>query len=76
MAVQLESNFLERVYTEQEIKLRTMIERLYAKSSYYREKLREAGISPGDIRYIEDLKEYPLRIRKSARSLSFADDGR
>ena len=28
MAVQLESNFLERVYTEQEIKLRTMIEAL------------------------------------------------
>lgn len=67
MAVQLETCGLERIYLEQEIKLREMMDRLFKKSPYYREKLREAGIKPGDIRCIEDLNGVPFTDKHSLR---------
>jgi phenylacetate-CoA ligase len=67
MAVQFETNNLELVYREQEVKLRGLVERLYIKSPYYRKKLREAGISPGDIRTVEDLAGVPFTDKDSLR---------
>ncbi|MGI6685871.1 MAG: phenylacetate--CoA ligase family protein [Bacillota bacterium] len=67
MAVQLETNSLEQAYMEQEIKLQRLVERLYLKSPYYRKKLQEAGIRPGDIRSIEDLNGVPFTDKNSLR---------
>jgi phenylacetate-CoA ligase len=44
-----------------------LVERLYLKSPYYRKKLAEAGISPGDIRCIEDLNGVPFTDKESLR---------
>ncbi len=67
MAVQLERYGTHNIIFEQEQKLRTLVERLFEKSSYYRKKLQEAGIQPGDIRTIEDLERVPFTDKNSLR---------
>ena len=42
---------------EQFLKFQKLIRRVYEKSSFYHEKLDEAGIRPEDIRNIEDIKK-------------------
>lgn len=67
MAVQIETYGIERINLEQEMKLRELVERLFLKSPYYRKKLQKAGISPGDIRCIEDLNRVPFTDKESLR---------
>ena len=36
-----------------------VVNRVYHNVEYYRKKMQEAGIEPGDIRGIEDIKKLP-----------------
>nr|WP_089612415.1 phenylacetate--CoA ligase [Dehalobacterium formicoaceticum] len=67
MAIQLERYSMEKMVFEQEQKLGALMERLFVKSPYYRKKLQEAGIQPGDIRTIEDLERVPFTDKNSLR---------
>lgn len=44
-----------------------MIERIYYKVSFYRRKLSELGIEPGDIKSIDQLKDLPFTVKDDLR---------
>ena len=48
-------------------RLRDMVERIYFNVPFYRTKLQEMGIEPGDIRSIEDLKKLPFTTKQDLR---------
>jgi phenylacetate-CoA ligase len=48
-------------------RLREMVERIYFNVPFYRTKLQEAGIEPGDIRSIDDLKRLPFTTKQDLR---------
>ena len=48
-------------------RLRQMVERIYFNVPFYRGKLQEMGIEPGDIRSIEDLKRLPFTTKQDLR---------
>ncbi|MBM3163370.1 MAG: phenylacetate--CoA ligase [Chlorobi bacterium] len=47
--------------------LRTMVERIYGNVPFYRAKLQQAGIEPGDIRTIDDLPKLPFTTKQDLR---------
>mgnify|MGYP001286650005 FL=1 len=51
----------------QEIKLRKQIKYVYENSPFYREKFRQAGISPDDIQTIGDLEKVPFTTKDEIR---------
>lgn len=57
---------------EEDGKLRELVARLYEESPFYRKKLTEAGIRPGDIRGREDLERIPFTEKEElAREYPF-----
>ncbi|MBO5974571.1 MAG: phenylacetate--CoA ligase [Paludibacteraceae bacterium] len=48
-------------------RLRKMVERLYTNVPFYRKKFQEAGISPCDIKGIEDLPKLPFTYKQDLR---------
>ncbi|AOS82706.1 phenylacetate--CoA ligase [Chlorobaculum limnaeum] len=48
-------------------RLRDMVERIYFNVPFYRAKLQEMGIEPGDIRSLEDLKKLPFTTKQDLR---------
>ncbi len=48
-------------------RLRQMVERIYFNVPFYRGKLQEMGIEPGDIRSIEDLQRLPFTTKQDLR---------
>jgi len=48
-------------------RLRDMVERVYFNVPFYRTKLQEMGIEPGDIRSIDDLKTLPFTTKQDLR---------
>ena len=48
-------------------RLREMVERIYFNVPFYRNKLQEMGIEPGDIRSIEDLRKLPFTTKQDLR---------
>ena len=48
-------------------RLRDMVERIYFNVPFYRTRLQEMGIEPGDIRSIEDLKKLPFTTKQDLR---------
>ncbi len=48
-------------------RLRDMVERIYFNVPFYRNKLQEMGIEPGDIRSLEDLKKLPFTTQQDLR---------
>ncbi|NTU59278.1 MAG: phenylacetate--CoA ligase [Chlorobiaceae bacterium] len=48
-------------------RLRDMVERIYFNVPFYRNKLQEMGIEPGDIRSIDDLKKLPFTTKQDLR---------
>ncbi|MBZ4687852.1 MAG: phenylacetate-CoA ligase [Clostridia bacterium] len=67
MAVSLETYSMEAVFAKQETLLRSLMKRLMKKSPFYKKKLREAGIEPGDIATIEDLNHVPFTTKNELR---------
>jgi phenylacetate-CoA ligase len=48
-------------------RLQTTLERVYATVPFYRERFRQAGITPADIRSLEDLKRIPFTVKQDLR---------
>ncbi|NTU69197.1 MAG: phenylacetate--CoA ligase [Chlorobiaceae bacterium] len=48
-------------------RLRDMVERIYFNVPFYRNKLQEMGIEPGDIRTVDDLKKLPFTTKQDLR---------
>ncbi|WP_255191419.1 phenylacetate--CoA ligase PaaK [Natronobeatus ordinarius] len=51
----------------QSARLRTTVERAYENVPFYRDALDEAGVTPGDIRGVEDLHELPFTTKADFR---------
>src|SRR5674476_697651 len=51
----------------QERKLRRLVENAFEYSSFYKERFRSAGISPNDIRSLEDLAKLPFTLKTDLR---------
>ncbi len=48
-------------------RLQTTVERVYANVPFYREKFTEAGVSPSDIRNVQDLRKLPFTTKQDLR---------
>lgn len=48
-------------------RLQTAVERVYATVPFYREKFREAGITPSDIKTLDDLRRLPFTTKQDLR---------
>ena len=57
----------EKLASLQGERLRDMVERVYFNVPFYRNKLQEQGIEPGDIRTIDDLKKLPFTTKQDLR---------
>lgn len=51
----------------QNIRLKKMVNRIYHDVEFYRKKMQEIGIEPGDIRGIEDLSSLPFTTKDDLR---------
>lgn len=51
----------------QDERLREQVPYVYARVPFYRQRLDEAGIKPGDIRGVEDLPKLPFTRKKDLR---------
>lgn len=63
----IETMGLEELRSLQEEKLRKQVDYVYKKSKFYQRKFKEAGILPGDIRSIQDLKKIPFTTKDELR---------
>ncbi|MGD9365669.1 MAG: phenylacetate--CoA ligase [Desulfobacteraceae bacterium] len=48
-------------------RLQTTVERVYANVPFYRDKFREAGVTPGDIKSLADLVRLPFTTKQDLR---------
>ncbi|XXX80115.1 AMP-binding protein [Sorangium sp. So ce134] len=64
----LSPDTLERYQAES---LRTIVQRAYRKSSFYRTKMGEAGVAPGDIQKATDLAKLPFLTKDELRGQPF-----
>ncbi|MEI6757021.1 MAG: phenylacetate--CoA ligase [Chlorobium sp.] len=48
-------------------RVKNMVERVYNSVPFYRKKLQDAGIEPGDINTIDDLKKLPFTTKQDLR---------
>ena len=60
----LEREGFERIQLE---RLKKTVERVYQNVPYYKEKLEEAGIEPGDIKSLNDLSNLPFTVKDDFR---------
>jgi phenylacetate-CoA ligase len=57
----------EKLYELQTERLRKVVERCHRFSSFYREKFKEAGITPDDIKSLDDLEKIPFTTKDDMR---------
>lgn len=57
----------------QETKLRRLVNHAYRHVPYYRERMREAGVSPDEIRTLEDLAKLPFLTKDDVRKHLYFD---
>lgn len=57
----------EQMSQLQSERLRDMVERVYYNVPFYRNKMQEMGLEPGDIRGIEDLHKLPFTTKQDLR---------
>ena len=46
-------------------RLQTMVERVYANVPFYRDKFKESGVTPSDIKSLDDLKRLPFSTKQA-----------
>jgi len=63
----------EQIREIQELKLRELIHQAYYHVGYYRDIFDRLGLTPADIRTIEDLGKLPLLDKKTVRSYLYFD---
>ncbi len=64
---QMETMDLEQLRQLQGERLKATVKRVYENVPYYAEKMRQAGITPDDIRGVEDLKKLPFTYKTDLR---------
>lgn len=64
---ELECADREKMHELQSKQLSSMVERMYKNVPFYKEKLSEKGITPGDIRSIDQLKDLPFTTKNDLR---------
>lgn len=52
----------------QNSRLRDVISRVYGNVGYYTDKMKETGVTPDDIRTVEDLKKLPFTLKSDLRA--------
>ncbi|SFS02201.1 phenylacetate--CoA ligase family protein [Anaeromicropila populeti] len=57
----------DEIVTLQGARLRKMVDRVYHNVEFYRKKMQQMGIEPGDIRGIEDLSKLPYTTKDDLR---------
>ena len=57
----------QQMHEIQSKRLTAMIQRIYDHVPFYRNKLKEAGIEPGDIRSVDQLKDLPFTTKSDLR---------
>jgi phenylacetate-CoA ligase len=63
----------EQIREIQECKLRELIHQAYYHVAYYRDMFDQLGLTPADIRNIEDLQKLPLLDKKTVRAHLYFD---
>ncbi|AGC67800.1 phenylacetate-coenzyme A ligase PaaK [Thermoclostridium stercorarium subsp. stercorarium DSM 8532] len=58
----------ERLYELQGERLRSTVKRVYENVPYYRQKMKEKGVEPGDIKNVDDLKKLPFTCKQDLRN--------
>lgn len=58
----------ERLYELQGERLRSTVKRVYENVPYYRQKMKEKGVEPGDIKTVDDLKKLPFTCKQDLRN--------
>lgn len=58
---------LHEIRALQSYRLSQMVRRVYDKVPFYRQKLKEAGVSPDDIRTVDDLSKLPFTYKQDLR---------
>ncbi|NOX24800.1 MAG: phenylacetate--CoA ligase [Deltaproteobacteria bacterium] len=48
-------------------RLQALVERVYAKVPYYCQKMKDAGVTPGDIKELADIKRLPFTTKEDLR---------
>jgi phenylacetate-CoA ligase len=48
-------------------RLRETVERVYANVPYYREKMKAIGMTPGDVKSLDNLKDLPITVKQDLR---------
>ena len=48
-------------------RLRNTVENVYARVPYYREKMRAKGITPGDVKSMDNLRDLPITVKQDLR---------
>ena len=51
----------------QSIRLKRVVERVYHNTPFYRKKMQEAGLTPGDIQSIDDIVKLPFTVKQDLR---------
>jgi phenylacetate-CoA ligase len=64
---------LEEIKELQEMKLRKLINHAYRHVPFYRQRLDEAGLTPSDIRTIDDLAKIPMLTKADVRENLYFD---
>jgi len=57
----------QQMHEIQSRRLTAMIQRIYDNVPFYRKKLKEAGIEPGDIRSVDQLSDLPFTTKNDLR---------
>lgn len=57
----------EKLFDLQSERLRSTVKRVYENVPYYRQKMKEKGVEPGDIKTVEDLKKLPFTTKQDLR---------
>ncbi|MCL2087957.1 MAG: phenylacetate--CoA ligase [Oscillospiraceae bacterium] len=57
----------EQIWSLQLERLKSAVGRVYENVPYYRKKMQEAGIEPGDIKSLEDLENLPITNKQDLR---------
>ncbi len=50
-------------------RLKAVVKRMYEESKYYREKMKQAGVTPDDVKTLDDLRKLPLTTKQDLRNL-------
>ena len=57
----------EEMRKVQSIRLRRVVERVYHNTPFYRKKMQEEGITPNDVRTIDDITKLPFTVKQDLR---------